>query len=209
MPARIQLAFRLIIASNKEALFVSLKADVPHKGKADSLHAKQAQRDDRARALPIPDPDARRGSTPQPLPLYTRYPLYRRLGVRRGRSGRQRKISPPSASEPSSPWPVTIPKTPIWPPTSLMAERKHEGTKLPDKMRNKHFTNPVPSPAHKYSTKIYCIIVSISEITVNVNKTKSELLFPRQSYCKSCTQSGQIQQFNSPVNHSHVDLSLK
>ena len=70
MPARIQPAFRLKIATYKEALLFSLKAEVPHNGKAVPLHARWAQRGDRGTATPIPDPDAGRWSTPHPTPLY-------------------------------------------------------------------------------------------------------------------------------------------
>ena len=40
------------------------------------------------------------------LPVKTRYPLYRRLGGLRGRSGRVRKISPPPGFDPRTVQPV-------------------------------------------------------------------------------------------------------
>jgi len=164
MPARIQPAFRHKIAIYKETLHVSLKADVPHKGKTVPLHATWAQRGDRgtSRALPIPDPDARRWSKPYPRPLYIRerkpVPIVLEVGCASGRVWTGAEYLAPSVFEPSSLWQVAIPTTLIWPPTSLTAEMKHECTNLPETMINKHFTNPAPSPVHRYSTNINCIL---------------------------------------------------
>ena len=71
-----------------------------------------AQRVGRGIALPFHDRGTRRGewSAARPgrtLPAgKTRYPLYRRLGGPRGRSGRVRKISPPPEFDPRTVQPV-------------------------------------------------------------------------------------------------------
>jgi hypothetical protein len=66
--------------------------------KQSRYRPEQAQRVDRGIALPFRDLGARKGFVvsimPRP-PGKTRYPLYRRLGAPRGRSGQVRKISPP------------------------------------------------------------------------------------------------------------------
>jgi hypothetical protein len=73
--------------------------------------APKAQRESRGIALIIRDLGARRGwvLSTTPRPLYTRYPLYRRLGGPQGRSGRARKISPQPGLDPRTVQPVAIP----------------------------------------------------------------------------------------------------
>jgi hypothetical protein len=105
-------------------------------------------------ALPIPDPDARRWSKPHCGTLYTRYPLYRRVGVRQGRSRREQNISPHQVSNPParchSPYRrrYSGPRRPSY---------NRGNTKAPT-IRNKHFTCPALSPVRRYLIKLNCIL---------------------------------------------------
>jgi len=91
---------------------------VKNKVKCDFVQAlrlrtgRTAHRGSRGIALLFLDHGTRRGEGPPSrpgrslLPEKTRYPLYRRLGGPQGRSGQERKISPPPRFDPRTVQPV-------------------------------------------------------------------------------------------------------